>query len=165
MSSLNPTDGGTPPGDHHDGARPPGGDSGIGVGGLALAAIVVLVLIVAGLVTSRGGDGGMTTASTSTTHTVVYRVEGSSVGEAAGWTADMTYSTDGSGSVTQETGATVPWIRSFTWAAGGGLIAQVSAQNNYSDEITCSIEVDGVQVKSVTASGEYAIASCVATVK
>jgi hypothetical protein len=92
--------------------------------------------------------------TTSSSHTVVYAVGGTAK------KADITFTTDGSTSTSQEMGARVPWTTTLNVPDGALNLYQVEAQNDGSGSVTCTITVDGHQVKTVAASGAYAIASC-----
>lgn len=87
-------------------------------------------------------------------HTIVYSISGTAK------KADVTFTTDGSTSSSQQMGARVPWTTTLSIPDGGLNVYQVSAQNDGSGTITCTITVDGQQVKTVSANGAYAIASC-----
>lgn len=97
-------------------------------------------------------------------HHVVYKIT-----ESVPSTASITFNSDGAGSLQQETDAKVPaagWTKEFDFPADQVFaIAQVSAQNGGGGKITCEIDVDGKVAKAGTASGEYAIASCNATIQ
>lgn len=87
-------------------------------------------------------------------HTVVYAVGGSARH------ADLTYTTDGAMTIEQAEGARVPWTKTLVINDNQLDVYQVMAQNTGSGRVTCSIKVDGHVVKTVTATGAYAIASC-----
>jgi len=90
----------------------------------------------------------------NTEHTVVYKVTGVK--------GDLTYTTDGAMTTEQQQGTELPWSKTLK-VKGLIPVYQVRVQNSlgHSGQVTCSITVDGKIVKSATASGEGAIASCV----
>jgi hypothetical protein len=107
-----------------------------------LAAIVVVIVAVAMLASS----GSKTTAGT---HTVVYDVTGTG----ATHSADLTL--EGKDGTVQQNDQPVPWT--YTRKASSGDFLYVSAQNKGSGDITCTITVDGAQLKTSTSSGAFAI--------
>ena len=90
-------------------------------------------------------------------HAVVYEVGGTAT------KADITFSSDGSTGTSQDNGARVPWRKKITVQGESFPVFQVMAQNNGAGIITCKITVDGKVVKENRSKGEYAIASCDAT--
>lgn len=116
---------------------------------------VLVLLGIGGCFAIVGSVGNEIDKQSNEAHTVVYKVTGK--GAAA---ADLTYTTDGSTTTEQIQGAKLPWTKTLSIK---GLIPvyQVMAQNSGSaGSVTCSIVVDGKQVKTATASGQGAIASC-----
>lgn len=77
--------------------------------------------------------------------------------------ASITYSSDGSGSTQQENATSLPWTYKTTLKPGFNVLT-VIAQNSGSGKITCTISVDGKEVKTATSSGEYSIATCTTNV-
>jgi hypothetical protein len=127
----------------------------IAAAGLALAFALALAV--------TGCAAAVPEAATATVHQVSYDVaidpapsvtidDGSGLGPDAA-TADMTF--EGPDGTIQQTGQAVPWT--YTRAATAGDFLYVSAQNSAGGEITCTISVDGQQVKTSTSSGDYAI--------
>lgn len=116
---------------------------------LAAAGGLVLFILV-GVAISLGGQ------AKPSTHTVVYRVTGTSEGAYL-----ITYSTSGAASMEQFSHAAFPWSKSYTFK--GYAVYQVMAQNFPNDPgtITCSIEVDGKVVQTATGDGPATIAHCV----
>lgn len=112
-----------------------------------LVAVAGIVALSISGCTAAVGDGAE--------HTVVYKISGTSK------KADLTYTTDGATTTEQSTGTAVPWTKTLKIKATLP-VYQVSAQNsiNQKGSLTCVIEVDGKQVKTATAKGEAAIASC-----
>ncbi len=86
---------------------------------------------------------------------IVYEVTGDAP------SADVTYSTFGDSMTTdQETVTTLPWRKEVT-ATGlvkdGQLIVMAGQEGG---SVTCTITVDGEEVKTATASGAFAVATC-----
>jgi len=113
-----------------------------------------LAIVAAGIV-AVGLSGCDAAATGGTEHTVVYKITGTSK------KADLTYTTDGATTTEQSTETAVPWTKTLKIKTSMP-VYQVSAQNsiNQKGSLTCVIEVDGKQVKTATAKGEAAIASC-----
>jgi hypothetical protein len=86
-------------------------------------------------------------ATGATAHQVRYEVTGTAT------TADLTL--EGEDGTVQQNDQPVPW--SYARDATDGEFLYVSAQNKGDGDITCSITVDGQQVRSSTSTGEYAI--------
>lgn len=125
--------------------------------GLAIAGVVVSVLglvvsvlwvVVIGKAISDVND------QATRKHTIVYSVTGDAK------TADIDYSTfEQSTSVHSETGAAVPWTKTVE-ATGIYVGAFTATTGEDGGTVTCKVVVDGKEVKTATASGEYAVASC-----
>lgn len=111
--------------------------------------------IVAAGIVALGLSGCDAATAGETEHTVVYKITGTSK------KADLTYTTDGATTTEQSTETAVPWTKTLKIKTSLP-VYQVSAQNsiNQKGSLTCVIEVDGKQVKTATAKGEAAIASC-----
>lgn len=92
--------------------------------------------------------------SGSSSHTVTYTVAG-------GQGASVTYRT-GSQDSSQDTNAATPWTDEVSMSSGD--FFYVSAQDQGSGVITCSVDVDGAQVDSNSSSGPYAICTASGTV-
>jgi len=76
--------------------------------------------------------------------------------------ADITYENE-NGDTSQESGASLPWTESFF--VEEGTFTYVSAQRGGAPgDITCTIELDGIEVESNTSSGEYSICTASGTV-
>lgn len=84
---------------------------------------------------------------------VVYEIIGS------GKAGNVTYNSDGSGSISQETDVQLPWRTEITVERGFALTS-VTAQNGGSGEITCKISVDGIVVKEGRSSGQFSAVAC-----
>ena len=85
---------------------------------------------------------------------VVYEVTGKKA-------SNITFSTDGAGSVSQEASIGLPWRKEIT-VERGVAIGTLSAQNAGSDSITCKITVDGQVVRQAKSSGQFSVVSCTA---
>lgn len=107
--------------------------------------------------TSPTAAGGATApaapASSGSTATVTYEILGS------GKASTVSYSSDGAGSISQDTGAALPWRKEITVDRGFAIV-NVTAQNARTGELTCRITVDGQVVKEAKSSGQYAVVSC-----
>ncbi len=116
--------------------------------------LVVVALAIGGCVALIAGAGVAIHHAATTTHTVVYSVTGSG-------TADISYDsfTSGNSGSSQESGATLPWSKIVT-ATGLFSAFTLTAQIQTGDTVTCTITVDGKQVSTNTATGQYGIASC-----
>lgn len=88
------------------------------------------------------------------TVSVTYDVTGPS-------TADITYLTGDLGTE-QAVGADLPWSKTIAVDADAAVLS-VTAQNNGSGSITCSITRDGVVLSTHTSTGAYAVVTCTAT--
>ena len=120
---------------------------------LVLTGLAVLGLV--GCVALLGGIGNEIEKQDETEHTVVYKVTGTSK------KAALTYTTDGGTTTEQANGVTLPWSKTIK-VKGLFQVVQVMAQNEIGQrgKVTCTITYDGKQVKTATATGEAAIASC-----
>jgi hypothetical protein len=124
-----------------------------------LWAIVAALVFGLGVILNALGIGEQPTTSTDTTstdsfgsdgsHSIVYRVEGDSN------RADITFQNAG-GDTSQQADRSVPW--SWTFRAEEGAFLYVSAQRGGAPgDIACSIEVDGIVVKTSSSSGPFTI--------
>ena len=125
--------------------------------GLSIAGIVVSVL---GLVVSilwvvvLGKAINDVNDQATQHHTITYSVTGDAK------TADIDYSTfDQAASVGSETGAVVPWTKTVE-ATGLFVGAFTATTGEEGGSVTCKVVVDGKEVKTATAAGEFAVASC-----
>lgn len=125
--------------------------------GLSIAGVVVSIL---GLVVSIlwvvviGKAISDVNEQATQHHTITYTVTGDAK------TADVDYSTfDQAGSVKSETGATVPWTKTVE-ATGLFVGAFTVTTGEDGGSVTCKVAVDGKDVKTATATGEFAVASC-----
>jgi hypothetical protein len=94
--------------------------------------------------------GGKKNAPKDGLHVVVYEMGGTAK------KADLTWTTPSG--VEQEGDAKVPWKK--TLKAEDGTPISISGQNKGGGTITCTITVDGEQVKAAKSKGLYQIASC-----
>lgn len=125
---------------------------------LLVVGVLVVIGIAVGSTTNKTGIGGVVSPAT---HTVTYKVEGTTD------MASITYET-ASGDTAQQSDIDVPLTRKIDQKEGlilpgmhSGAFLYISAQNSReSGTITCIIEVDGIPVKSVTSRGGYTIATC-----
>lgn len=128
-------------------------------------AIVIAVLVVAAIVAvvaiaSGGGSDDGSDASGSTVD-VRYELSGTAT------SADITIESDTGGS-SQQQDVSVP-LRNENGTTGlrldfvAGDFVYLSAQNNGSGTLTCTIKADGLVISENTASGKYAIATCKGT--
>ncbi|WP_164717254.1 hypothetical protein [Actinomadura sp. J1-007] len=103
----------------------------------------------AGAKSGKSGGPGGEPARKDGLHEITYRITGSAE------RGMMTYSTpSGQEQVTKP----VPWAKRFRAKAGEFL--SISAQNEGSGTISCTITVDGKVIKRAKSSGEYTIAAC-----
>lgn len=127
------------------------------VGCLGVVALVGVVIVVVVAVSMSGGGGGTSPTDTDADgYEVVYEVTGSG----GATKADMTFTTNGSGSISQETGESLPWTKRLTFDEEPFSFFSVSAQNQGGGELACTVTVNGEEVVSNTASGRFAIVSC-----
>jgi hypothetical protein len=92
-------------------------------------------------------------APSGDTATVTYEIIGRSKA------SNVTFNTDGGGSISQENNVALPWRKEIT-VERGFAVTSLTAQNGGSGEITCRISVDGQVVKEAKSSGQYAVVSC-----
>ena len=88
--------------------------------------------------------------------TVAYEITGDAR------TADIRYSTysDGDSATEQQQAASLPWSKTLRvkgFFSGGTLTAMAGADGG---TVTCRITVDGVEKKTATATGPFALANC-----
>ena len=121
----------------------------IGVGAVAL--------------TACGTATASSTSPASANHEVVYKVTGTAT------TVSLTMQTS-DGGTSQVDATRVPLTSKsgkdgLTMVMEAGDFFYISAQNQGSSgSVTCTVEVDGVPVKTTTSQGEYVIAACSGTV-
>jgi len=123
--------------------------------------LIVVFFIVGAIAVGASTSGTLASATRPATHTVTYKVEGTTKG------ASITYE-NSSGDTSQQSDVDVPLTRKSDGGHGielynmhGGDFLYISAQNNQEyGSVTCIIEVDGVVVKRNTSSGGFTIATC-----
>jgi hypothetical protein len=119
--------------------------------------LVVVALLIGGCVSIISLAGVVVDKANARKHTVVYSVTGPG-------TADITYDTFTSGNAgsASVSGATLPWSRTVT---GSGIFSaySVTAQIQTGTSVTCTITVDGRQVSTNTATGQFGVADCAGT--
>lgn len=127
---------------------------------LALLAVGGIGAIASGGSSSSTSSGSSSRPSVPTTHTVVYKVEGTTS------MASITYS-NAYGDTSQQSDIDVPLtlkdgtpgIQMSGMTKGDFLY--ISAQNSKEyGSVTCAIEVDGIRVKENTSRGAFTIATC-----
>lgn len=133
-----------------------------GAGGKVLTGLGVLLLI--GAIANSCGDSSTSgsaapaatrsaAAATVDDYDVTYRITGTAR------TVDITMS-DSDGDTVQQSDLPVPVVK-VERHMHSGEFAYISAQNQgESGTVTCTIELDGVPVKTSTSSGAYVIATC-----
>lgn len=119
-----------------------------------LVLTAVALLGIGGCVAFAGGVANEIDKQSNETHTVIYKVAGTSKA------ASLTYTTDGSTTTEQVAQAALPWTKTLQIKGGIVPVYQVMAQNLGAGTVVCSIEVDGKVVKTATGAGQAAIASC-----
>lgn len=153
-----------PAGAHWGPPTPPPAPKQGWVGKLVLFGVLFVVgLAVAGAALGGSEPGGLSSpaAFSAKTHTVTYLVDGTTT------LADITYE-NAFGDTSQQSDIKVPLTREGDGGKGlvlnnvrDGAFLYISAQNGKGyGSITCSIEVDGVVVKTNTSRGAYTIATC-----
>lgn len=124
---------------------------------IMIAILVVGGLMIAGCVALIGGAANEIDKQSKDESTVVYTLTGTAK------KVDVTYTTDGSTSTSQENGQKLPWTKTIK-VKGLMKIYQVMGQNTGPrGTVKCEIKVDGKVLKTGQSKGGYAIASCDAT--
>jgi Mycobacterium membrane protein len=111
--------------------------------------VIGAALLALGSLTACGAPAAPAPEKATVTYEVV----------ATGKASNVTYTTDGAGSTSQEASVVMPWRKDVT-VDRGFAIASLTAQNAGRGELTCRISVDGAVVKEATSSGQYAVVSC-----
>ena len=114
-----------------------------------------MAVLVAGCAIPQATKDGFRAA---TTRVVTYEVIG--VGSAQ----NVTYASDGSGSMAQENGVALPWRHEVDIDETVTAVVSVLAQNAGSGELKCRISADGKVVREAVSHGRAAIASCTAAI-
>lgn len=126
---------------------------GLSIAGLVLSVVGLVMCIVMAAAFGKAVNDIEEEANREAT--IVYSV----TGDAAN--VMVSYTTFGDGvSVNQETAATLPWRKEMTVTGlGKGGTLTVSTDQN-GGTVNCTVTVDGKEVKTGTASGAFATASC-----
>lgn len=124
----------------------------------AAGGLVALVLVVSLALSTREGNKTSASTSSRSTHTVVYKITGTTKAASL-----ITYTTDARGTTEQFSDAAVPWTKTFQ-IEKSFLPYQVIVQNDsgqYGTTVVCTILVDGVAVNTATGDGSSTIAHCI----
>lgn len=128
--------------------------------GIFFAMAGCAALVAATASNDDGGGVSITKPTTPATHLVTYKLTGSAA------TADLTYGL-GDSDTRQQSDVDVPLVRKsdggqgIQFSARKGDFLYFSAQNGGEyGSLTCTIEVDGVPVKTNTSSGGFTIVTC-----
>jgi hypothetical protein len=128
-------------------------NKGLAIAGLVVSIVGLVVCILWVAVWNKAVDDVQDEANREAV--IVYEVTGDAPA------ADVTYSTFGDQMTTnQETVTTLPWTKEVTTTGivkEGQLIVTTGADGG---SVTCKITVDGKEVKTATASGAFAMATC-----
>ncbi|MDQ3787034.1 MAG: DUF4190 domain-containing protein [Actinomycetota bacterium] len=128
-------------------------NKGLAIAGLAVSIIGLVVCILWVAVWNKAVDDVREEANREAV--IVYEVTGDAP------SADITYSTYGDEMTTnQETVTKLPWRKEVTTTGiikDGQLIVSTGAEGG---SVTCKLTVDGKEVKTATASGAFAMATC-----
>ena len=118
---------------------------------LTICAAATAALVV-GIACSSGSNND---ADSGSDRTVRYEITG------AGKATNVTYSSDSTGSQSQEANVTLPWNKEIRVPEDKINVPTILAQRGAgAGEISCRITVDGKEAAEATSSGEYAIATC-----
>lgn len=122
--------------------------------GCWIAAITVLVLVVAGVAAVGFLINRTTNEMFNTEHTVVYSITGT------GTEVDIRYS-EGSGSTSTVTDATLPWSKTITTKGRLTFLSLSGFQGGSgAGDLACKITVDGQVVEQSTATGAGSSVIC-----
>ncbi|MGB3442524.1 MAG: MmpS family transport accessory protein [Actinophytocola sp.] len=128
-------------------------NKGLAIAGLVVSVVGLVVCILWTAVWNKAVDDINEEANREAV--IVYEVTGDAP------TADITYTTFGSEMTTNnETVTTLPWskeVRTTGIVKDGQLIVTTGADGG---SVTCKLTVDGEVVKTATASGTFAMATC-----
>lgn len=128
---------------------------------IVLAGVILLVIVVGGCAALIGGVANEVDKEMKKDAATVVAVKYEVMG---GQGADITFSTDGGGEVSQENGAKTPWSKTVKIKGDPFLNTySVLAQNKGGGTIRCKITVDGEVVKENQSKGQFAIADCTHT--
>jgi hypothetical protein len=128
-------------------------NKGLAIAGLVVSVIGLVICILWVAVWNKAAEDVEKEANREAV--IVYEITGDAP------SADVTYTTFGdSTSTNQETVTTLPWTKEVTTKGivkEGQLIVTTGADGG---SVTCKVTVDGKEVKTATASGAFAMASC-----
>jgi hypothetical protein len=128
-------------------------NKGLAIAGAVLSVIGLVICIVwLSLFGKAVNDVQVESTRVATVH---YEVTGDAKG------ASISYSTYGDGmTINQESAATLPWSKDLQTSGllKGGSLTVTSGQTG--GTIVCKVVVDGKELKTATATGPYALASC-----
>jgi hypothetical protein len=128
-------------------------NKGLAIAGLVVSIIGLVICVMWVAVWNKAADEVREEANREAV--IVYEVTGDAP------SADVTYSTFGDEMTTnQETVTKLPWRKEVTTTGlvkEGQLIVSTGAEGG---SVTCKLTVDGKEVKTATASGAFAMATC-----
>ncbi len=128
-------------------------NKGLAIAGLVVSVVGLVICVLWVAVWNKAVDDVEKEANREAV--IVYQVSGDAP------SADVTYTTFGdSMSTSQETVTTLPWAKEVTTTGlvkEGQLIVSTGADGG---SVTCTVTVDGKEVRTATASGAFAMASC-----
>lgn len=129
-------------------------NKGLAITGLVVSIIGLIICIVWAVAFKEAADDLNEEANREVT--IVYEVSGDAAN------VDVTYVTysDAKATDAQETVATLPWskeVKTKGLVKEGQLIATTGAEGG---SVTCKITVDGKEVSTKTATGQFAMADC-----
>lgn len=128
-------------------------NKGLAIAGLVVSVVGLAICILWAVVWNKAVDDVNEEANREAV--IAYEITGDAP------SADVTYTTFGdSMSTNQETVTTLPWskeVKTTGLVKDGQLIVTTGADGG---TVTCKITVDGKEVKTATASGAFAMATC-----
>jgi MmpS family membrane protein len=128
-------------------------NKGLAIAGLVVSIVGLAMCVLWGAVVTKAANDVEDEANRVAV--IVYEV----TGDAAG--VDVTYTTFGDATATnQETVTTLPWSKEINVT---GLLKEgqlIVTTNESGGSVTCTVTVDGKEVRTATASGPFAMASC-----
>jgi hypothetical protein len=128
-------------------------NKGLAIAGLVVSIVGLVMCILWVAVLNKAADDVEQEANREAV--IVYEVSGDAAN------VDVTYTTFGDTSATnQETVATLPWTKEVTTK---GIVKEgqlIVTTGEGGGSVTCKVTVDGKEVKTQTASGPFAMATC-----
>ncbi|MBB5954813.1 hypothetical protein FHS29_001383 [Saccharothrix tamanrassetensis] len=134
---------------------------GIAIAGVVLSAVGLVICVLWVAVFGKAASDAATTLDdlereANKESKVVYQISGDAP------KTNVTYTTysDGGSATNKEDTTTLPWTKELTvkgFLSGGSLTAMAGAEGG---TVTCKITVDGVERKTATATGPFAMAAC-----